>query len=168
MTTNAIYDKRGTATTFSHTAGAGVIAMHIEDVALGHGWCSAQWDRGEGAAPALYKWEAHMKWVDTCALGDIVRLYVYDADSGNAAADMIADAIVEPPETAFGNFRLFGQVIANLAANNVFYATGLVYISGRYVNVGIFNASVTKAMNATSDVSHIIFTPHFDDIQAAS
>jgi hypothetical protein len=166
MTTNAIYDKRGTAVQF--TASGGDVVITLDDtVDLGDGQVSNQWDRGANAAPCLYLWEAHIKWVSTPALGDIVRLYLFDADSGVAAADMVADGAVTP-ETKFGNFRLIGQVICSVSADQVFYAKGLVAIHGRYVNIGVWNASGTKDLNATANVSHIIFTPHFDDVQAAA
>jgi hypothetical protein len=166
MTTSAIYDKRGTAITF--TKSGGDVAFDLDDtVDLGNGECSAQWDRGTGPGPSLYKWEAYIKWVATPTLGDVCRLYIYDADSGNAVADLIAAGDVTP-ETKFGNFRLMGQVICSVAADQVFYATGLVAILGRYVNLGIWNASASKDLNATDNVSKVILTPHYDDIQAAA
>jgi hypothetical protein len=147
MTTNAIFDKVGTTVTF--TKSGGDIAFTLDAVASANGQSSAQWTRGATPQPGLYKWEMFWKWVDTCALGDVCRLYLYDGLT--TAADLVADADVAVETTLSSNFKLIGQVVANLAATSVFYSTGLVYITGRYVVLGVWNASATKASNATAN-----------------
>lgn len=165
MTTNAVLDKQGTSITFTKSGGDVVFSLD-DGVDAGNGQCSDQWDRGAGASrPTLYKWEAYIKWVATPTLGDVVRIYLWDATT--TAGDIVADGDVTP-ETKFGNFRLIGQVVCINAGDQVFYGTGLVTIFGRYVNLGVWNASATKDLNATANVSKIILTPFNPDIQAAA
>jgi len=166
MTTNKIYVTPGTATTFKDANGDVVFTLK-DAVDLGNGQVSNQWDRGAGSLPARYKWEATIKWVATPALGDVVRLYLYAAQKANTAVDLTGDGDVTP-ETKFGNFALIGQVICTVAADQAFYASGIIEIYGRYVNLGVWNASATKDLNATSEACAITFTAMPDDIQAAS
>jgi hypothetical protein len=166
MTTNAIYLKQGTSITFTKTGGD--IAFTLDAVASANGQSSAQWDRGAGAArPCLYKWEMFWKWVDSAALSDVCRLYMFDGTT--TAADLAADADVAVETTLSSNFKLLGQVVANLASVTVpFYAAGHCLITGRYVSLGVWNASATKASNATANACYVVLTPFYDDVQAAA
>jgi hypothetical protein len=164
MTTNAILTKTGTPVTF--TASGGDVTFTLDDtVDLGDGQVSNQWDRGTGSVPTIYKWKAAIKWVATPTLGDTVRIYLWD--SNTTTGDLTADAAVTP-ETKFNNFRLIGTCICSVAADQVFYASGIVEILGRYVNLGVWNASATKDLNATANVSYIVLTPYYPEIQAAA
>lgn len=167
MTTNKIYATPGTSVTFTKSGGDVVFTLD-DTVDLGNGQSSAVWDRGAGPSyPILYKWEFYCKWVATPALNDVCRLYLYDAQAATGSRDLSGDGDVTP-ETKFGNYKLLGQTIVSVAADQVFYACGLVAIYGRYVNLGVWNASATKDLNATDNVSKVILTPMPDDIQAAS
>ncbi|HSW46504.1 MAG TPA: hypothetical protein VLM89_13130 [Phycisphaerae bacterium] len=164
MATNAIYMKPGTAVTF--TKSGGDVTFTLDDtVDLGDGQVSNQWDRGAGALPGVYKWKAAIKWVATPTLGDTVRIYLFESPTNTG--DLTSDAAVTP-ETKFNNFRLIGTCICSVAADQVFYASGTVEILGRYVNLGVWNGSATKDLNATDNVSYIVLTPYFPDIQAAA
>jgi len=166
MTTNKIYYTPGTGTVFQ--ASSGDVTFTLADgVDLGNGQVSNQWDRGAGSLPARYKWEATIKWVATPTLGDAVRLYLYAAEKANTAVDLTGDGDVTP-ETKFGNFALIGQVLCTVAADQAFYGSGIVEIYGRYVNLGVWNASATKDLNATANACSIKLTPIPDDIQAAA
>jgi hypothetical protein len=166
MTTNAIYDKPGTSITFIDSGGDITFTLN-DTVDLGNGQVSNQWDRTAASLPSLYKWEAYIKWVATPTLGDVVRIYLYDSYVAAAAMDLAADGDVTP-ETKFGNFRFIGQVVCSIAADQTFYATGLVAIFGRYVNLGVWNASTSKDLNATAHASKIVLTPFHPDVQAAA
>jgi hypothetical protein len=165
MTTNAIYGKSGSAITFKDANGTVVFTLK-DAVDLGNGQSSAIGDLGATPRPMMYSWEARMKWVATPALGDVVRLYAYCSDV-SADADLASDGDVTP-ETKFGNFQLIGQVICSVAADQYFYAAGMVYLPRRYIVLGVWNASGTKDLNATSEACVIKLTPVYDDVQAAS
>lgn len=165
MTTNAIYDKSGSVVTFKDANGT--VTFTLKDaVDLGNGQVSNQADMGASPAPRLFKWYARMKWVATPTLGDVVRIYAFDTDN-TGEGDLTGDGDVTP-ETKFGNFRLIGQVICSVAADQYFYGTGLVYLPGRYVVLGVWNASGTKDLNATSEACFISLTPIYPDVQAAA
>jgi hypothetical protein len=165
MTTNAIYDKSGSAITFKDANGTVVFTMK-DGVDLGNGQSSAIGDLGASPRPMTYSWEARMKWVATPTLGDVVRIYAFCSDV-SAEADLAADGDVTP-ETKFGNFALIGQVICSVAADQYFYAAGTVTLMRRYLVLGVWNASATKDLNATAEACVIKFTPVYPDIQAAA
>jgi hypothetical protein len=165
MTTNAIYGKSGSAITFKDANGTVVFTLK-DAVDSGNGQSSAIGDLGADPRPYLYSWEARMKWVSAPTLGDVVRLYAYCSDT-SGEADLAADGDVTP-ETKFGNFQLIGQVICTVAGDQYFYGSGIVYLPRRYVVLGVWNASGTKDLNATSEACVIKLTPKFDDVQAAA
>lgn len=166
MTTNLIKYSPQTATLF--TASGGDITFTLGDaVDFGNGQVSNQLDRGTGDLPSRYKWEATIKWVATPALGDICRIYLYAAQKSSSAVDLTGDGDVTP-ETKFGNFALIGQVICTVAADQAFYGSGIVEIYGRYVNLGVWNASGTVDLNATANACGITLTPIPDAVQAAA
>jgi len=165
MTTNAIYDKSGSAITFKDANGTVVFTLK-DGVDLGNGQSSAIGDLGVTPRPMLYSWEARIKWVATPTLGDIVRIYAFCSDV-SAEADLAADGDVTP-ETKFGNFVFMGQVVCSVAADQYFYGSGLIYLPRRYLVLGVWNASATKDLNATSEANVIKLTPIYPDIQAAA
>lgn len=166
MTTNLIKYSPQTASVFQESGGNITFTLN-DTVDLGNGAISNQLDRGAGDLPARYKWEATIKWVATPTLGDVVRIYLYAAQKANTAVDLTGDGDVTP-ETKFGNFALIGQVICSVAADQAFYGSGIVEIYGRYVNLGVWNASATKDLNATANACSITLTPIPDAIQAAA
>lgn len=164
MATQAVLAKMGTAVVFTESGGDVTFTLN-DGVDLGNGQVSNQWDRGAGALPTTYLLDAKIKWVATPTLGDVVRLYL--SDSQATARDLTSDGDVTP-ETKFGNFRYVGQVICSVAADQTFYASYIVQIVGRYVNLGVWNASGTKDLNAAANACSITLTPCYPDIQAAA
>jgi len=166
MTTNKIYVAPGTATVFQDADGDVTFTLK-DNVAAGNGQVSNQWDRGAGSLPVRYKVEATIKWVATPALADAVRIYMHASQKANTAVDLTGDGDVTP-ESKFNNFSLIGDVVCSVAADQAFYGSMIVEIYGRYVNLGAWNGSTTKALNATSKACSITLTPISDDIQAAA
>jgi len=165
MTTQAIYEKSGSAITFKDANGTVVFTLK-DAVDLGNGQSSAIGDLGATPRPMLYSWEARMKWVATPTLGDVIRLYAYCSDI-SGESDLAADGDVTP-ETKFDNFDRMGQVICSVAADQYFYAAGVIYLPRRYLVLGVWNASATKDLNATSEACVIKLTPVYPDVQAAA
>jgi hypothetical protein len=166
MTTNAIYSKSGSAITYKDANGTYVFTMK-DAVDLGNGQSSAIGDLGATPRPFDYSWEARMKWVSNAALGDVVRIYAYCSDV-SGEADLVADGDVTL-ETKFGNFALIGQVTCTVAASDqYFYGAGVITLPRRYLVLGVWNASATKDLNATSEACVIKLTPIYPDVQAAA
>ncbi len=164
MATQAILSKMGDAVVFQESGGNVTFTLN-DTVDLGNGQVSNQWDRGAGARPTTYLLDAKIKWVATPTLGDAVRIYL--AQSQGTAMDLTADGDVTP-ETKFGNFDFVGQVVCSVAADQVFSRGFVVEIVGRYVNLGVWNASATKDLNATANACSITLTPCYPEIQAAA
>jgi hypothetical protein len=165
MTTQAIYDKHGGITTFKDANGSVLFTLK-DAVDLGNGQVSNVFDSGESPQPRLYRWNARIKWVATPALGDIVRIYGFSSPV-SGEADVSGDGDVTP-ESKFGNFVLLGQVVCTVANDQYFYGAGVVFLPDRYIVLGVWNASATKDLNATSEACVISLTPLYPDIQAAS
>lgn len=164
MSTNAILSKMGTPVTFQESGGT--VTFTLDDgVAAGNGHVSNQWDRGTGARATTYKLDAKIKWAATPTLGDVVRIYICDSET--TAFDLSGDGDVTP-ETKFGNFRFVGQVICSVANDQTFNFPADVEIVGRYVVLGVWNASATKTLNATDNACSITLTPCYPEIQAAA
>ncbi len=164
MATQAILSKMGTAVVFQESGGNVTFTLS-DGVAAGNGQVSNQWDRGASPRAAMYLLDAKIKWADTATLGDVCRIYLSDSES--TSRDLSADADVTP-ETKFGNFRFVGQVVCSVAANQAFYASFVVEIIGRYVNLGVWNGSATKTLHADDNASSITLTPYYPDVQAAA
>ena len=164
MATNAILSKAGTLVVFQDADGD--VTFTLKDgVAAGNGQVSNQWDRGAAARATTYLMDAAIKWAETPTLGDVCRIYLSDSEA--TGRDLSSDGDVTP-ETKFDNFRFVGQAVCSVAADQTFYASFLVEIVGRYVNLGVWNASATKTLNATSKACSITLTPIYPDIQAAT
>jgi hypothetical protein len=161
MTTNKIYESPGTSKTFQDSGGDVTFAM--AGIALGAGQASAQLDLTAASKPGLYKWEFTCRWVATPTLGDVVRLYAFMGTG--TSVDISAGAVT--PETKLYNFQFLGQVVCSVAADQAFYANGLVFLEGQYLVLAIWNASATKALG-TSNQCSIKLIPYYPDIQAAA
>ena len=164
MATNLIYQKPETTITFQDSSGDAAITL--ANLAAGAGRVSAQYDRGAGSKAMRLKWEAAMKAGATVVVGTVYRIYA-TAGTINTYADYLADAGIAT-ETMFSNFWLIGQVTCSIVTSGtVFYGNGVIEMPGRYVNVGLWNATGAILTN-TANVSWIKLTPFPDEIQAAA
>lgn len=164
MTTNKIYQTAGTTVTFMNTGGD--ITLTLKNLAAGAGRVSNQWDRGAGSLPMRMKWEVAIKCGATVVVGTVYRIYM-TVGTNITYADYVADAAIAT-ETMFNNFALIGQAICSIVTSGtVFHANGIVEIPGRYVNLGLWNATGAIIDNADG-TSWIKLTPFADDIQAAA
>jgi len=164
MATQAILSKMGTPVVFTESGGD--VTFTLDDtVDLGTGQVSNQWDRGAAARATTYLLDAKIKWMDKPTVGDVCRIYLSDSEA--TARDLTADGDVTP-ESKFNNFRFVGQVVCSVAEDQTFYASFVVEIVGRYVNLGVWNASGTKDLDDVANASSITLTPVYPDIQAAA
>jgi hypothetical protein len=162
---NNIYANPGTPITFQSSGGSAVLTP--TSVAAGAGRISAQFDRGAGAQPALYRWRAFTKWLASPAVGDQLRLYLVTSDGTNQDGNGLgtADAAVASEAELSANCQQFGSVIAGAAASQTEAQSGFVEIRERYISVAIWDGSATKALTATATDTAISLTPWPDQIQ---
>ena len=164
MTTNKVYQTPETSLVFTETGGDATFTPKNE--ANNKGRVSSQLDRGTGAKARRYQWEAQFKVQATPSIGSVIRVYLYSSMT-SAAADQSSDAELSA-ETSLGNFVCVGQVVITAASTSVpFYASGTVFVPGRYIVVAMWNASGQSLTNVNGD-NKITLTPLPDDIQAAA
>lgn len=170
MATQQVLGLPGTPISFKDAGGD--VAWTPADTAAGAGRISAVWDRGAGAVPVLYTWEARVKWVATPADGDEWRLYLVRSTAAATAANTdggltFGDANLASETELARHCHYMGRVAA-AAADAAKCTHGVIEIVDRYVAVAGFNASATKAIGTTDADMELILTPVIDDIQASA
>lgn len=118
---------------------AGTVAITLEGVTNGAGQSSAVYDRGAGTLPQWFKWEAKFDTSTNATLSAPVRIYAYATELSSTSSDFATNA-GRSAETMFGNYKALGQVVASQANTGPWYGSGTVYLPGRYLQVGIWNA----------------------------
>jgi hypothetical protein len=163
---NLIYTNPGTALVFKDSGGDAVITL--ASLASGGGRLSAQYDRGAGAKPALYRWQ--LRWransAPTVAATNVVRLYLVPGDDGSYVAGGLgtADAAVTP-EAFLANTEFLGAAeVTEASTSRDFVRQGYVWVRSRYVSVAVWNASGV-ALHATASNNEVRLTPVPDEIQ---
>jgi hypothetical protein len=170
MSTQQILLLPGTPISFKDSGGD--VVWTPADTPLGHGRISNVWDRGAGAKPMLYAWEARAKWVNAPAAGDEFRLYLVRSTASATAAKTdggltFGDADLTSETELATHCKYVGRVVA-AAADAARCTHGVLEIADRYVALAGWNASLTKAMGATDADLEFILTPLVDEIQAAA
>ncbi len=168
MTTQAIYDKRGTPVTFVNTGGDKL--LNLKALAQVTGRMSAFADRGAGAAPTDYEFRAYCKWEATVTVNERMDVYLIQSD-GTHTDDGLA--FHETNDGAFllvngANCTFLGSVVATVADELEHGKTLFGKVTSRYFAIGIYNASAAKDLLNTDSVSAVVATPIYPDVQAAA
>lgn len=163
--TQSIYQKFGTSVVFANTAGN--ITMTMKNIATGAGRISNQKDWGATPQPGWYKWEATMLPTSSPTLGLVWRIYAFASYAASTAIDTATTDTGLTAETQLSNFTLLGSVYVSVSGAGPFYATGVVYLPGRYMNLGWWNASGVNTAN-TDTTTTITMTPLFPNQQSWS
>ena len=169
MTTNAVYEKRGTSVVFTNTGGDKLLAAKA--LAVSTGRLSAFLDRGAGAAPAEYEMRVYTAWVANPAVTDLLKFAVVESDGTHqdAGVGYHADNDAAISAAAFNALRNgLGAVSAHTADANEKGTKRIVRISSRYVAVAVLNTSTTKTLADVDGATAVVLTPLFPDIQAAA
>lgn len=127
------------------------ILWTLSAVAAGAGRISSVWDRGAGNLPERYYWFASARWVATPAAGDALRLYFIRSLALATAALTdgpltYGDAGIAAEAAMSNNCDPIGPINVHTAADQQFAASGEVRIVSRYVGLGAWNSSATKAI----------------------
>jgi hypothetical protein len=77
----------------------------------------------------------------------------------------LGDANLTSESELLASCRPLGAVVA-IASDKLFVASGVVQLTSRYLAVGGWNASATKALTATAGDFSITFTPIPSNIEA--
>jgi hypothetical protein len=159
---NLIYMLPGTPITWKDSGGDKVITA--QNLAFGAGRVGAQHDRGAGAKAKLHEICVVCQWTASPAVGDALNLFLLESD-GTFIDDNVgaSDAALSvQPVSGF-----VGSVIAKSASGATnFIARFRDYpLTQRYVSPALWNASATKNLQNTANVTCIIITPNPDQIQ---
>lgn len=139
----------------------------------GKGRISAIWDRGAGDLPFTYQYNASTRWAATPAAGDQLRLYLLSSLASATAA--LTDGAFAPgdaeitTEVALANncrYQLRGPVAS--AVDQLYLRSGTQTILPRYLVLGAWNGSATKALTNTASDHWVMFRPTADAIQPPS
>jgi hypothetical protein len=165
MTTNAVYEKRGTPLVFTNSGGDETLAASGLGTTTGR--LSSFYDRGAGAAPAEYEIRAWCSWASNPAVTDTLQIGVFQSDGthsegGVAYHDTNDAALTAVVMNACSNY--VGAVICHTADTNEKGCTYVTRITSRYFAIGVYNSSSTKALGNAA----VIVTPIYPDIQAAT
>ena len=161
---NKVYRATETPITFKDSGGTKVITLN--GLALGTGRVSAQQDRGAGSLAALHEVKAIVQWTSAPAVGDTAEIYLFQSDGTYVDGTVgTADAAISSDKRRNGMF--IGAVVCDVATGSVDMCATFqnVPISSRYYSVGVWNASATKALLASANVSTVIVTPMPPEIQ---
>lgn len=134
-----VYNAPETAITFK--ASGGTVVFTNTSVANAAGRISAQWDRGAGSQPGLYKWRATTKAGAALVVGNVLEIYFATSDG------TIEDGNQSTSDAAFSatdkrrNLQPVGTIVADSTSNGeVQNGSGVVEILDRYVSVVWWNA----------------------------
>lgn len=171
MTTQAIYEKRGTALVFTESGvGDEALIAANTDLAQVAGTISSFYDRGAGAAPGEYEIRAYGKWEATVTLNEYFSVYLCQSDGthtdGGAAYHNTDPAAITLARC--GELQLIGLVKASVADTVEHGSTFTIRITSRYFAIAVYNASAAKDLLFASSESAVVVTPIYPDIQAAA
>lgn len=161
---NQILYVAGTPITFQDSGGSAVITLN--NLAFGAGRISARYDRGATAKPAWHEVRGIIQWETAPVVGEAAEIYLAQSDG------TYADGVVGTADAALtaGQIANLGQPVVvvkaqstSVATNNI--ASGQVFITSRYVSIGVYNRSAGDNLEATANANQIILTPYYAEVQ---
>ena len=167
MSTQAVYEKRGTTLAFQDSSGDKLLAMNA--LAATTGRLSAFADRGAGASPSEYEIKCFTSWVASPTVGETLNICVVQSDGTHQDAGVAYHASNDAALTlaAFNAVPMFaGAVSAHTADVAEKGSTFRVRLSSRYFAIGVYNASAAKTLTASANATIVYATPIMPDIQA--
>lgn len=140
----------GTTVTFKGSGGTVTLTFaSTADQALA---VSAQYDRGAGALPGLYRWRIKTQINASGTIGRQVRIYLIQAKDATDIPGRVGTTDTEITSAADRVRNLgspIGAAVADVTTSATdFIATGVAFIYERFVSVGIFN-DMGVALHAT-------------------
>lgn len=162
---NLIYHAPGTPITFKSSGGD--VTFTPTSVANAAGRISAQWNRGAGSMPGLYRWEAITKAGAALAVGAVLEIYLATAHVSSSQIDgnqSTSDAAFSAADKR-RNLQVVGSIVADSTSNGeIQTASGWVLITARYVSVVWWNA-LGQTLSGTASDHSFTLTPYPLEIQ---
>lgn len=160
---NKIYATPETPIVFSPGTGT---AISLASLANGAGRISARYDRGSGAKPMRYRWQARTRSNVAPTVGMLVRLYLVTGQDGTYEDGGFGSGdIAIASEDLLRNVQLIGAVIADQASTTKdFVRSGIITIAAQYLRVAWWNAT-GQALHATGTNHEFTLVPYPEEIQ---
>lgn len=169
MTTQAVYMKHGTPITFG-SEGTDTCDWTTEALANAAGRQSVMYDQGDPTTPRPLLWEyrIYTQAQATPTVGQRFNVYLKTSDGTHPDNDDGAgDAAVSSINKLVNLTLLQSPIVDEAAANIEYVAKGVIEIPWRYFGVVAWNAMGSAVTNDVAETK-AIFTPIFEDIQAAA
>ena len=160
---NKVYVAPESAVVFAPSGGT--VTFTPTSLANSAGRVSAQWDRGAGSKPILYRWRAKTKAAAALAIGTRLEIYIATSDGSIVDGNVgTADAALSSADKRT-NLQQIGVIGSDSTSNGeTQQASGLVEIRDRYVSVVWYNA-LGQALTGTDGDHSFSLTPVPDEIQ---
>lgn len=161
MAASKQYTAPGTPIVFTDSGGN--VNLDLASLAYGTGECSAEYDKGEGSQPDLYRVTASMSWDSAPIANETVEVYVVSHDGTVKPGGIVDDAAV-----AAAQLLNLGPpaciVVAQSTSQGPYVAQGIAYVPDRYLNVVVYNRSAGD--NLENDAScFVTLTPMPPEMQ---
>jgi len=156
MAVSEILHKPGTARTF---ASAGDTTFTPKNISSGDARVSAQWDRGAGSLPGLYRWFAKSKSGSAYTVGRGVQIFLSQAKDATDLPGRVgtSDASISTAADRVRNLQPVGSIIADTTtAGAAIIASGTVFIHSRYVSVLWLNDLGVTLTNTDADHEFVL------------
>lgn len=140
----------------------GDVTLTFASAAVGSLSVSAQYDRGAGSKPGLYRWRCKTMANATVTLGKAVRLFIIQTDDATDLPGRVGTSDTEIG-SASDRTRNLGAPIGNVLADTAtsataLIATGVCFIHSRYISIGIYN-DFDVILHATESNHYFELTP---------
>ena len=169
MSTQAVLELRGTSVTFTNTGGDKL--LNAKNLAAAAGRLSAFLDLGSSAKPGWYEVRAKTGWTANPAVADRMQVALFESDGTNQDAGVAYHADNDAALTLAqinAASTVCVPVQAHTADADAKGSKTVVWLTSRYVAVGVYNASATGTLLNTDGATAIILTPVYPEIQAAA
>lgn len=158
-----IYGSPETAITFK--ASGGTVTLTLTSLGNNAGRISAQWDRGAGAKPSLYKWRGTVKAAAALVVGVQLELYFATSDGTDVDGNQGTSDAAFSASDKRRNLQYVGSIVGDSTSNGELQkGSGLVEIRDRYVSLVVWN-TLGQALTGTATDHYFSLTPVPDEIQ---
>lgn len=164
---NKVYYAPESAVVFKESGGT--VSFTPRNISSGTARMSAQYDRGTGSKPGLYRWYALTKAANVLTVGTQLSIYLaqsYGSGAGEITGNIgTSDAALATTDKLRNLGNPIGILNADSTTNGeVQVATGFCFIYSRYISVVWYNL-LGQALTNTADDHTFILEPMPPEIQ---
>lgn len=168
MATNAVYQKAGTAITWTDSGGD--LALTLNALAAGAGRQGAQKDWGVLTAPrpTRYHIRVTVQFNTQPVLGETVDVYWKSGDGTDYDNDDGTGNIALSSTDKLKNLTYLGSVIVDQQTLNIDMGFQTTFEDFNRYGMPVIHNNTADALENTANTGQVVVTPIFDDIQAAA